>query len=571
VKGSSFRDSLLPLMACCGGELALVFSIGLLLVPVDLIQPNMNRFLMDYFIVEGYWDWGPPLVSFGLLILLLTLIGKYLWEKTKISLNLRFAVTHAGRMMRTFFTLPVAFFQTRLPGALAERIDYVLEVADFLSVRIIESALGILMLVGFGALLVSYDVVLGLSAVLLAAVVVTVLGCRQRRCSALASEAQRNGARLTGIATHALSMIETVKASGQEDGFFDEWAGLYGRGHTSSMALSALTLDFYVVQYVAQSVGMTLIICLGALRILDGHLSCGAYVAFQLVLGCFFAPLTTLVESFGQLQSIYAYAAQVLEVLRQPTRPAQPAVAPEAFRRFDGTVELRDVTFGYDRAHPPLLEHFSLKIAVGERVAIVGLSGSGKSTVAKLLAGTYEPWSGEILFDHRPRASYSVWELRYSFAMVDQDVVMFPGTVRENLALYDETLPFEAVHRAAGEAMIHESIISCTGGYEAELNAQGTGFSGGERQRMEIARALAVDPSILVLDEATAALDPTTEEKLDLNLRRRGVTTIVIAHRLSTIRDADRIVVLKKGRIVEMGRHDELLALNGTYAELVRS
>jgi len=240
-------------------------------------------------------------------------------------------------------------------------------------------------------------------------------------------------------------------------------------------------------------------------------------------------------------------------------------------RKLDGFVELRDVTFGYNRNDPPLLEQFSLKINVGERVAIVGLSGSGKSTVAKLVSGAYEPWSGEVLFDGRPRGDYSAEELRYSFAMVDQDVCMFPGTVLDNLTMYDSTVPFESVRRAAEDAMVHAAIISRPGGYQAELDAQGTNFSGGERQRMEIARALAVEPSVLLLDEATAALDPGTEEKLDLNLRRRGVTTIVIAHRLSTIRDADRIVVLKKGRIVETGTHDELLKLNGVYAELARS
>jgi len=570
----SFVRSLMPIMACCRLELLLAFVVGLLLIPVNLVEPNLNRFLMDHFLVDGYLNWGPPLFSLGLLILLLTALGNYLWGRTKVSMNLRIAVVNAWELMRTMFTLPPAFFQTRLAGELAGRVEAVMEIAYFMSARIAENALGFLSLVCFGALLVSYDAVLGSFAVLLAAIVFVVLVRRQEVCSLLSLSAQQQHARMIGIATHGISMIETLKASGMEDGFFAECAGLYGREQNASMALSENTNRLYFVQYVAQSVGMAAIVCFGALRILDGGLSCGAYVAFQLVLGCFLAPIAKIVDSFSQLQDVYAYANKVLDVVRHPAaRHGEMAAAalPAEARKLDGLVELRDVTFGYNRNDPPLLEHFNLTVGVGERVAIVGLSGSGKSTVAKLVSGAYEPWSGEVLFDGRPRGAYSAEELRYSFAMVDQDVQMFPGTVLENLTMYDATVPFDSVRRAAEDAMVHAAIISRPGGYQAELNAQGTNFSGGERQRMEIARALAVDPSVLLLDEATAALDPSTEEKLDLNLRRRGVTTIVIAHRLSTIRDADRIVVLQRGRIVETGTHDELLKLNGVYAELARS
>ena len=296
-------------------------------------------------------------------------------------------------------------------------------------------------------------------------------------------------------------------------------------------------------------------------------------VAFPSLMASFMAPATHLMGLIGMLDEAAGDLARADDVLNYPVTelPTLPAKAGEPQRQLRGHLELRGVSFGYSRLEPPLIENFSLKIAPGERVAVVGRSGSGKSTVSKLVMGTYTPWSGKILFDGLPRDSISRHVLSSSLRGVDQEVYLFEGTIRDNLSLWDSTIPEAELVRAARDAQIHDVIASRPSGYDASVDEGGSNFSGGQAQRLEIARALATAPRIVVLDEATSALDSVSESLIDDSIRQRGCTCLIVAHRLSTIRDCDEIIVMEGGKIVERGTHATLLALQGHYQRLIEA
>ena len=323
------------------------------------------------------------------------------------------------------------------------------------------------------------------------------------------------------------------------------------------------------------------LLVVGGLRVMNGHLSIGMLIAFQGMMQSFLLPVNNLVSFGSTLQEMEGNLIRLDDVLDNPTDQQlqrkneadkdQPLTSATRLHRLHGYIELRNLTFGYSRVDPPLIENFNLSVKPGQRVALVGGSGSGKSTVAKVVSGLYKSWAGEILFDGKTREQIPHQLLTNSIAMVEQDILMFGGTVRENLTLWDATVPDKNLIRACRDAAIEEVILSMPGGYDAELMEGAANLSGGQRQRLEIARALVNNPSILIMDEATSALDAETEKIIDQNLRRRGCTCLIVAHRLSTIRDCDEIIVLDRGKVVQRGTHAELWQAEGFYARLIRT
>jgi ABC-type bacteriocin/lantibiotic exporter with double-glycine peptidase domain len=368
-----------------------------------------------------------------------------------------------------------------------------------------------------------------------------------------------------------LSTIETLKASGTESDLFSRWAGYHTRLTNAQQELALVTQLFLVVPPLLVALTNALVLSLGAVRVMDGRLTVGMLVAFQALMASFLAPVNNLVSLAGNLQEMEGNMNRVDDVMRheldpQTTRDDGASAAGAA--RLKGVVELDDVAFGYSTLDGPLIEHLDLALAPGSRVALVGPSGCGKSTVAKIVTGLYETWTGEIRFDGRPRKDISRASLAGSLAIVDQDVALYEGTIRENLTMWDATIPEAAIVAACKDACIHDDITARQGGYDGRVEEGGANFSGGQCQRLEIARALVARPRVIVLDEATSALDTVTEQIIDRNLRIRGCTAIIIAHRLSTIRDADEIVVLERGKVVERGTHEQLMGAGGPYALL---
>jgi len=519
-----------------------------------------------------------PLLLVMVATMLITSAATWLQQHYLLRFETKLSVATSGQFLWHVLRTPMTFFTQRSSGDIGSRVASNDNIASMLSGQLATTALSLLTSVFYLAVLFSYDAVLAVVALVAALLNVVALRAVGKHRAVGNRKLQADQGNLVGTTMYGLQSIETLKAGGNESDFFTRWAGFQAKVVTGTGELAVPSLLVNSVPTVLTALTTVAILWIGGLRVMDGVLTIGALMAFQTLASSFMAPVTQLVGLGATVQMLEADMNRLDDVLQYPIDPqlapgAEQGTMADAARmvKLSGEIELRNVTFGYSRLEPPLITDFSLTVRPGERVALVGGTGSGKSTVARLVTGLQEPWSGEVLFDGHPRRAFPRRVLTDSIGLVDQEIFLFDGTLRDNLTMWDATLPEARIVQAANDACIHDDIAARPGGYDGRVDEGGRNFSGGQRQRLEIARALVGDPSIVVLDEATSALDATTEKRVDDNLRRRGCTCLIVAHRLSTIRDCDEIIVLERGVVVQRGTHDELKAIDGAYARLIAS
>jgi NHLM bacteriocin system ABC transporter peptidase/ATP-binding protein len=466
--------------------------------------------------------------------------------------------------------LPAEFFTQRSAGEIASRVGLNERVAATLSSELSQVLLNLLTASFFLFAMFHYSPQLTVIAVAAVALELYVWRTISERTAELSQQISVQTGRLSGASINGLSNIETIKAAGQDWGLFSKWIGLQTQLVNSSVKAQGIGLTLGQLPGLLGLVVNLAILALGSLRIIDGQMTVGELVAYQTLVAGFAAPARALGSLTQQVQSLRGDLARLEDVLHYPVELLPSGTADAEPSRLRGELELRNIRFGYNRNEPPLIENLSLRLCPGQRVALVGGSGCGKSTVSRLVAGLYQPWEGAVLFDGKPREAYSRAAFAASVAMVDQDIFLFHGTIRDSLTMWDSTISNDDLVAACKDACIHDVIVNRNGGYDAILDEGGRNLSGGQRQRLEIARALVRNPRILILDEATSALDSTTERIVEENLRRRGCTCLIVAHRLSTVRDADEIIVIERGSVAERGTHQSLMQIkDGQYARLV--
>ena len=542
---------------------------------IGIINPAFSRIFIDRLLTGKNPEWLIPFIGGLAMLSIIQIVMAFIEAIYTARIGAKIDALGSTSFMWKVLRLPMEFFTQRMAGDIQQRkgsnASVAKTLADTFAPLVIEAG----MMVFYLVVMIRYS--LFLTAIGIFSIVINMVLSRiiSKKRVNITRVSMRDAGKLIGATVAGIEMIETIKASGAENGFFEKWAGYQASVNTQRVKYAKLNQYLGMIPSLVSTLTNTAILIIGVYFVMEGIFTVGMVMAFQGFLGSFMSPAQKFISAGQKLQEMRTSMERIEDVMKYPTDKLCEQTSEDGkqdtYSKLSGNVELKNVTFGYSRLGEPLIRDFNLTLTPGKRIALVGMSGCGKSTISKLISGLYQPWSGEILFDGKPISAIDRSVFTGSLAVVDQDIIIFEDTIANNIKMWDSSIEDFEMILAARDAQIHSDIMQREGGYNYKLTEGGKDFSGGQRQRLEIARVLAQDPTIVILDEATSALDARTEYEVIRSIKDRGITCIVVAHRLSTIRDCDEILVMSGGDVVERGTHDELYALGGFYTKLVTS
>ena len=539
-----------------------------------IINPIFTRFFMDRLLTGENRELLMPFMGLMALMGLAQVVTSWIQAVYALKINGKMAIVGSSEYMWKVLRMPMEFFSQRMAGDILQRQGTNATIAATMVNTLTPLLLNTIMMVFYLVVMLRYSVMLTMVGIVTIVLNLFVSQMISKKRVNITRVQMRDAGKLAAATVSGIQMVETIKASGAENGYFQKWAGYQASVNAQNVRYARLNQFLGIIPSVLSSVAEALVLILGVMLVMQNRFTLGSIMLFQGFLNAFMAPAMTIIAAGQSLQEMRTEMERVEDVMQYPMDENfkdAPLDENADYSKLSGDVELKNVSFGYSRLGKPLIRNFSMHVKPGSRVAFVGPSGCGKSTLSKLISGLYQPWSGEILFDGKPISQIDRGVFTGSVAVVDQDIVLFEDSIAENIKMWDKSIEDFEMILAARDAQIYDDIMAREGGFSGGLTEGGKDLSGGQRQRLEIARVLAQDPSVIIMDEATSALDARTEYELVKAVKDRGITCIVIAHRLSTIRDCDEIIVLDHGCVVERGTHDELMAMNGAYTELIAS
>lgn len=541
---------------------------------IGIINPAFSRIFLDRLLTGVNPEWFMPFIMALALIGIVQLVVSWISAVYSLKINGKMDAVGNTTFMWKVLRMPMEFFSQRMAGDICQRQSSNSNIAKTLVSTFAPLLLNTIMMIFYLVVMLRYSLVLtliGLISIVVNFFVSRIISAKRVNITRVQ---MRDAGKLAGTTVAGIEMIETIKAAGAENGFFEKWAGYQASVNTAQVKYARLNQYLGLIPSAVSGITNIAVLMLGVYLVIQGEFTIGMVMAFQGFLSSFQAPAMTLISAGQTMQEMRTEMERIEDVMKYPTDVEYAEDEKDDGREYSklsGNIELKNITFGYSKLAKPLISDFNLTLKPGQRIALVGGSGSGKSTIAKLISGLYKPWSGEILFDGKPMSEIDREVFTGSLAVVDQDIILFEDTIANNIKMWDKSIEDFEMIMAARDAQIHEDIMQRENGYQYKITEGGKDFSGGQRQRLEIARVLAQDPTIVILDEATSALDAKTEYEVVKAIKDRGITCIVVAHRLSTIRDCDEIIVLDYGEVKERGTHEELMKQGGLYTKLVTS